>query len=118
MTPPHISVYELQKNLNQHLHDIYFGITRVMDRRDITRWLDDLLTGSYLGWDLLNFNCCLQSSEYTKHLKKHLRYKRKHPKYKDPIHWVTQVRRKSFRKMVERSIIGNLFILHWITLNS
>ena len=125
-TPPHISVYEPQKNLNPHLHDIYFGITRIMDKRDITRWLDDLLIrflsrmGHHIQKTVNNRFTEEQVKWFNKYgkklLKKYLRYKKKHPKYKGPINWVTQVKRKSFKTDDGRTM--NLRIRHRIMSNS
>lgn len=107
-TPPHISVYEPQNCLSYHLHAIIFGITRIMDKKEFTLWLDKHLINflSKMGHHIQKtVNNRLTEEQVRwfnkfgrKLLKKYLRYKRKHRKYEGPINWITQVRRKKINK--------------------
>jgi len=106
-TPPHIYGDEPQDSLGYHRHAIIFGITRIMDKREFTLWLDKHLTNflAKMGHHVQKTVNNRLTDEQVKWLnkfgrkllKKYLRYKRKHKDYRGPVNWLTQLKRKQFK---------------------
>ena len=102
-TPPHILGIEPQKSLAPHMHMIIFGVRRIMDKWELTLWLDQQVTNylSEMGRHTKNtVNNKLDEDQvrgYNKFgkklLKKYVRYKKKHKGYRGPINWITQLKR-------------------------
>ena len=103
-TPPHIYADEPQKCLSHHRHGILFGIPRIMDKNEFTRWLDNHLINflSKMGYHIQKtVNNRLTEDQVKalnklgkKLLKRYLIYKRKHLKYKGPINYLCKLIRK------------------------
>ncbi|WP_457549804.1 hypothetical protein [Archaeoglobus sp.] len=103
-TPPHIRSYEPQTNLAPHMHLIIFGVKRIMDKREFTLWLDQVLTNFFSGMGhhvKKTVNNKLGDEEVgwldkrgKKLLKKYVRYKKKRKGYRGPVNWLTPIKRK------------------------
>jgi len=103
-TPPSIRVPEPQKSLNPHDHMTIFGVPRIMDKRELTEWLDDKVERflSDMGRHVkstINKRLAPQEveelNEYGKRLlKRYRRYKREHPKYEGPLNWITKIHKE------------------------
>ena len=103
-TPPSIRVPEPQKSLNAHDNIVFFGIDWIMDKRDLTEWLDDKVERflSDMGRHIkttINRHLTPQEveelNEYGRRLlKRYRRYKREHPRYKGPVNWITKIRKE------------------------
>jgi DNA-binding transcriptional ArsR family regulator len=113
-SPPHIYGDEPQDALGYHRHAIIFGITRIMDKREFTLWLDKHLTNflSRMGHHVrTTVNNRLTDEQVKwlnkfgkKLLKKYVKYKRKRKEYKGPVNWLTQIKRKEFETEDGRTI--------------
>ncbi len=100
-TPPSIVANEPQKILNFHKHVVFFGIPRIMDKRELTLWLDDKIIRflENMGHHIQKtVNNRLKPEEVKafnklgkKLLKRYLRYKKKHKKYQGPVNWLTKI---------------------------
>ena len=103
-TPPSIIVNEPQKKrawFNFHKHGVIFGIPRIMDKWEFTRWADRILIGflKKIGHHIQKtVNNRLKPEEVRafnklgkKLLKRYLRYKKKHKGYHGPINWLTKI---------------------------
>ena len=112
-TPPSIRIPEPQESLNPHDHCVFFGIDWIMDKRELTEWLDDKVERflSDMGRHIKNtinnrlksrhkkkFENALTSEEekelnkYGRRLlKRYRRYKKRHPGYKGPVNWITKI---------------------------
>ena len=103
-TPPHILGIEPQKSLAPHMHMIIFGVNRVMDKREFTLWLDELVIrflremGRHVKKTVNNKISEEEESYYNelgmRLMKKYSRYKRKNKGYRGPVNWITQLKRK------------------------
>jgi hypothetical protein len=106
-TPPHISVDEPQNNLSIHRHGVIFGIPRIMDKREFTRWLDEHLMNFFkdMGHHIKKTVNNRLTEEQVKALnvlgrkllKKYLRYKRKHSKYRGPVNYLCKLVKRDNR---------------------
>lgn len=106
--PPHILANEPHDSLSLHRHAIIFGIPRIMDKREFTRWLDQHLINflSNMGHHIkMTVNNRLRSKMREeevkalnklgkKILKRYLKYKRKHKRYQGPINWLCKLVKK------------------------
>ena len=123
-TPPSIRVPEPQKSLNAHDNIVFFGIDWIMDKRELTKWLDDKVERflSDMGRHIKNtINNRLRSrhkkkfenaltpeeeKELNKYgrrlLKRYRRYKREHPRYEGPVNWITKIRKEGGEWLFER----------------
>ena len=100
-TPPSIVANEPQKILNFHKHVVFFGIPRIMDKRELTLWLGDKIIRflENMGHHIQKtVNNRLKPEEVKafnklgkKLLKRYLRYKKKHKKYQGPVNWLTKI---------------------------
>ena len=106
-TPPHIYGDEPQNSLSLHRHGILFGISRIMDKREFTRWLDDHLINflANMGHHIQKtVNNRLTEDQVKalnklgkKLLKRYLKYKRKHPKYQGPVNYLCKLVKRENR---------------------
>ena len=106
-TPPHIYADEPQKCLSLHRHGILFGISRIMDKREFTIWLDQALINflSNMGHHIQKTVNNRLTDEQVKALnklgkkllKRYLRYKRKHPKFTGPINYICKLVKRGNR---------------------
>jgi len=119
-TPPHIRSYEPQTNLAPHMHLIIYGIKRIMDKREFTLWLDQVLVNffSNMGHHVKKtVNNKISNEEVRwlnkrgkKLLKKYMRYKKKHKGYRGPVNWLTPIKRK---KVIEETENGRRVRYYW-----
>ncbi len=101
-------------------HIIIFGIKRIMDKREFTLWLDQVLTNffSNMGHHVkktVNNKISEEEERWLnklgkKLLKKYVRYKKKHRGYRGPVNWVTPIKRK---KVVEETEDGKKIRYYW-----
>jgi len=99
---PHIRVNEPQNSWNPHTHLVIFGIDYLMDKHELTRYLDKHLINflQNLGrhykktinnraseYDILALNELGQVF-----IKKYNKYKRQHPKFEGVINWITRIK--------------------------
>ena len=104
ITHLHILADEPQDNLSLHRHAIIFGISRIMDKREFTEWLDDKLIrffskmGDHVQKTVNNRLTEDQVKALNKLgkklLKKYLRYKRKHKRYQGHINYLCKLVKK------------------------
>ena len=100
-TPPSITSNEPQESLNFHKHIVFFGISRIMDKRELTLWLDDKVIrflknmGHHIQKTINKRLNPKEVKEFNKLgkklLKRYLRYKKKHKKYQGPVNWLTKI---------------------------
>jgi DNA-binding Lrp family transcriptional regulator len=101
---PHIRVNEPQASWNPHTHIIIFGIDFLMNKNELTQYLEKHLNNflNNLGrhykktinkkatdYDIMALN--LLGSIYAK---KYAKYKKQHKKYVGPINWITRIQMK------------------------
>lgn len=102
-SPLSIIANEPQDNLNIHKHIILFNIERVMDKRELTKYLnrkvEDFLKD--LGTHIFNtINNRLSEEEIKSYnqlgrklFKRYNHYKEKHKKFEGPINWITKIKK-------------------------
>jgi len=100
-TPPSIVTNEPQKSLNFHKNVVFFRISRIMDKKELTIWMDKIVI-TYLKraghHTQKTVNNRLKPEEVKalnkygkKLLKRYLRYKKKHKRYQGPVNWLTKI---------------------------
>ncbi|ADB58900.1 hypothetical protein Arcpr_1857 (plasmid) [Archaeoglobus profundus DSM 5631] len=117
-TPPSIVGNEPQESLNFHKHIVFFGISRIMDKRELTLWLDDKVIRflENMGHHIQKtVNNRLKPEEVKvfnklgkKLLKRYLRYKKKHKGYQGPVNWITKVYKDENGKWVFENLPPDL----------
>ena len=117
-TPPSIVGNEPQESLNFHKHVVFFGISRIMDKRELTLWLDDKVIRflENMGHHIQKtVNNRLKPEEVKafnklgkKLLKRYLRYKKKHKGYQGPVNWITKVYKDENGKWVFENLPPDL----------
>ena len=117
-TPPSIVGNEPQESLNFHKHIVFFGISRIMDKRELTLWLDDKVIRflKNMGHHIQKtVNNRLKPEEVKafnklgkKLLKRYLRYKKKHKGYQGPVNWITKVYKDENGKWVFENLPPDL----------
>ena len=100
-TPPSIVSNEPQESLNYHNHIVFFGIGWIMEKRDLTEWLDDKVIrflsdmGRHIQKTINNRLTSEEVKEFNKYgrrlLKRYKRYKRRHRGYRGPVNWITKI---------------------------
>jgi len=103
-TKPHIKVVEPQASFNPHFHVVIFDLDFIMDKRELTRFLDNHLENFLLNLGdyykkTINNRASSLAVEYLnkygkKMFKRYRRYKRKHSSYEGPINYVSKVKRE------------------------
>jgi len=103
-TPPSIRVPEPQKSLNAHEHMVIFGVGRIMDKYELTEWLDDKVErflsdmGRHIQKTINNRLTSEEVEELNEYgrrlLKRYKRYKRRHPRYKGPVNFITKIHKE------------------------
>ncbi len=111
-TPPSIVSNEPQESLNFHKACVFFGIGRIMDKRELTEGLDDKVIRflSEMGRHIQKTINKRLTSEEVKELnrygrrllKRYKKYKRKHPGYSGPVNWITKIYKEG-----DRWVFGN-----------
>ena len=125
-TPPSIRIPEPQKSLNAHNHIVFFGIPRIMDKRELTKWLDDKVERflSNMGTHIKNtinnrlksrhkkkFENALTSDEVEelnkygrKLLERYKVYKAFHYGYEGPVNFLTKIYKEGGRWVSENPL--------------
>ena len=107
-TPPSIVSNEPQKILNFHKHIVFFGIGRIMDKYELTLWLDDKVIrflskmGRHIQKTINNRLTLEEVKELNKYgrrlLKRYKRYKKRHRKYSSgPVNFLTKIYKEGGR---------------------
>jgi len=100
-TLPHIKVIEPQKTYNPHIHVIIAGTDFIMEKRQLTKYLDKHLQNflTNLGEHYkrtINKRAKIEQvnalNKFGKRLlRKYRRYKEKKKKYEGPVNWLTKI---------------------------